>query len=264
VTGKRRHPFSMDKPIHLWFAFPEDAVPAETARAYSSLLCAKELEQVRTLRSEKLRRESLTTRALVRVALEHCTSVPAASWRFRTNPHGKPELEPECGITFNVTNCPDLVACAIAQRSAIGIDAEPAARSAQILELAEQVFSPVERNCLAHLEPADRLGRALSLWTLKEAYLKARGTGMSLPLEKISFVFGRNGDIWLELDPHLGDKADRWQFCLLDHAGHRIALVAEQSQIHTLELWEVRPVTAPPKQPAGREVKWFPRREESS
>ena len=223
-----------------------------------------ELERLAKLRFEGLRREFLTTRALVRSALEVYSSIPAREWRFHTTKFGKPEPVQDCMLHFNVTNCPGLAACAISEHSTVGIDAEPLQRAGQILDVEESVFTPTERCELEMLDVPNRLERALLLWTLKESYLKARGTGMSAPLQGFSFVFGKNECPSLRLDPCLGDKAERWQFCTLNYAGHRVTLATEYNRDREIEIWEAQPVTAPPIKLNGLELRWFPQLEESS
>jgi 4'-phosphopantetheinyl transferase len=140
----------------------------------------------------------------------------------------------------------------------VGLDVESYERAEEIAELAPEVFSPVELAQLEALRGPDRLDRALSLWTLKEAYIKARGIGLSLPLQRFSFVFGGVEGLRLELDPCLGDEAARWRFCLLEHAGHRVALMVEQMTTPALQLWEARPLLSTPTRRADDQQPWFP------
>ncbi len=127
----------------------------------------------------------------------------------------------------------------------MGVDAEPLTRTEEIAGLAGDVFSAREQEQLQALAGAERLDRALSLWVLKEAYIKARGLGLALALRKFSFVFGGAEGIRLELDPSLGDAAERWRFRLLDHAGHRVALMVERPAAGAVEMWEARPAQGP-------------------
>jgi 4'-phosphopantetheinyl transferase len=259
-------PMSQQQPIakmdhetlQLWCAYPSDVAVEEVERACTAVLSQDERTRMEAFRFDRSRREYLTTHALVRIALSHNCSVAPESWSFRLNAYGKPTAEPDCGLRFNSSNCPDLVVCLIAQGRAVGVDAEPYGRAGQIAELANEVFSPQELAQLDRLCEGDRFERALSLWTLKEAYIKARGTGLSLPLRKLSFLFGDREGMRLELHPDLGDEAERWRFCLLERAAHRIALMIESAKAPVLQLWEVRPVLAKPTRLAALAELWQP------
>ncbi|MFM8333502.1 MAG: 4'-phosphopantetheinyl transferase family protein [Candidatus Methylumidiphilus sp.] len=225
--------------LHLWCADPNDLLDADAAQACAALLSAEEKARWQAFRFERHRREYLATRALVRMALSHYHPLPLADWRFPRNAYGKPACDPDCGLRFNVSNTPNLVVCLVAQGREVGVDTEPCDRAADILALAPEVFSPLELAGLETLSALDKMDRALSLWTLKESYIKARGMGLSLPLDKFSFVFNSTTDIALVLDPCLEDKPKRWQFGLLAYAGHRIAFMHER--IANVDL-QLRPV----------------------
>jgi len=253
-----------NQPLNLWCAYPDDLLSEPVAAACALLLSQDEQARWKTFRFARHAREFLATRALVRTALSHYNPIAPEDWRFQANSHGKPAVEPSCGLRFNLSNSPGLVVCLISQGAEVGVDIEPYERAQQIAGLATEVFSPPELAQLAALRGPERVDRALSLWTLKEAYSKARGLGLSLPLDRFSFLFGGAEEIHLQLDPGLNDLAQRWRFCLLEHANHRIALMAEQAAAHDLRIWESRLFTAPPKQlPAGGET-WFPRVQPSS
>ena len=202
----------------------------------------------------------MTTRALLRTALSHYRPVAPQAWRFKLNGHGKPALEPECGLHFNLSNSVGLVVCLVADGAEVGVDVEALERASQILKLAPEVFSDAEQAQLENLSEAGKLERALSLWTLKESYIKARGMGLALPLDKFSFLFGGAEGVRLEIDPSLGDAPERWGFCQLDYAGHRIAAMVERKAAGALEMWEARPVLAAPVRVSAGNVRWFPRK----
>jgi 4'-phosphopantetheinyl transferase len=247
------------KPLHLWFAYPDDLLEAGVAEACSALLSEEERERVARFRFERYRRESLATRALMRTALSSYRPVAPQDWRFTLNAHGKPDPEPECGLRFNLSNSVKLVVCLVGEGAEVGVDVEPVERASKILPLAPEVFSAAERKQLGALDDTAKLDRALSLWTLKESYIKARGMGLALPLDKFSFLFGGEEGIRLEIDPSLGDKAERWRFSQLDHAGHRIAAMVERATAGELEVLEARPLLAPPVLVGIGGVRWYPR-----
>jgi 4'-phosphopantetheinyl transferase len=245
-------------PLHLWCANPDDVSGEPVAQACAQLLSEDERARWQRFRFEKDRREYLTTRVLMRVALSHHHPRAPATWRFELNACGKPAAQPDCGLRFNLSNSSRLVVCLIARRAEVGVDVEPNDRAGEIAELAPAVFSRQELAQLAALSGQERLGRALSLWTLKEAYIKARGMGLSLPMNKFSFLFDAANGIRLELDPGLSDvQGGNWRFCLVDHAGHRIALMAERRTPPELQLWKATPLLAPPTRFSFGEVRWF-------
>lgn len=236
--------------LHLWCAYPDDLLDEQAARNCEALLSAEEIARWQRFRHENRRREFLTTHALARTALSHDRQVAPDEWRFTANAHGKPALEPDCGLRFNLSNSPGLAVCLVADAPLeVGVDVEAFSRAAQIAEVAHKVFSAAEREQLDRLSAADRLDRCLSIWTLKEAYVKARGMGMgsALPLCEISFLWNDAGVARLEVDRALDENAARWIFRSLDHAGHRVAIVAEEAAASGLEIWEARPVTSPPR-----------------
>lgn len=246
-------------PLKLWCAHPADLQAEGVAAACSALLSDEERERVARYKFERFRRESLATRALMRVALSHSRPTRPEDWAFRVNEHGKPAVVPECGLEFNLSNALGMVVCLVAEGAAVGVDVEPLERAAQVLPLAPRVFSAVEQGQLEALPEAEKADRALSLWTLKEAYIKARGMGLALPLDQFSFVFDDAGGIRLEMDARLGDEAERWRFCQLNYAGHRIAAMVERKGADELEVWEARPVLAEPVRVETGGVEWFPR-----
>ena len=259
MSPDRVHTFIDKEPLYLWCAYPEDVLTDEATEACALLLSEDERARWQTFRFGRHRREYLTTRALVRTALSHHHPLAPEAWRFQSNAYGKPTAEPECGLLFNLSNSPGLVVCLIAHGAEVGVDVEPYERAEKIAGLAPEVFSPLEMAQFEALRGREKLERALSLWTLKEAYVKARGMGLSLPMNKASFLFGGADRIRLELDPSLRDEPERrWQFCLLDQDRHRIALMAERESVPELQMWEARPLLAPPTRLPGGTEQWFP------
>ena len=245
--------------LSLWLARPDDFATEEVVEKYAPLLTEEERTRWQRFRYPRHRREYFATRALVRSALSHYGPLAPGEWRFTFNAHGKPEADPDCGLRFNLSNSLGLVVCLIGTGSDVGVDVEPCERAQKIVELAPEVFSPLEVAQLEALPDDERLNRALSLWTLKEAYIKARGAGLSLQLSKFSFAFGGADGIRLEVDACLHDEPGRrWRYCLLDHAGHRIALMADRHKVPELELWEFRPCPRSAERLPETGNPWFP------
>lgn len=248
--------------LELWLAHPSDLAEPAIEAVCAALLDDAERARAARFRFARHSLEFLATHALTRVALSHAHSLPPQAWNFSVNKYGKPFPDPECGVHFNQSNSLELAVCLIARARAsfnashaiaVGVDVESIGRAEEIVPLASRVFSAAERAQLEALPIAARPDRALSLWTFKESYIKARGMGLSLPLEGISFLFDTAQAIRLEVAPGVEDDPGRWRFCQFDHAGHRIAMAVEAQTAGPLEVFEVRSPTAPPTR-----LKWNP------
>ncbi len=178
-------------------------------------------EQARAARKldEEDRRLFVAARALVRVALSFLDPCPAASWRFRYDARGKPAVIPSPGVPdlrFSVSHTRGLVVCAVIVGRDIGCDAEALSRPALTPETLELCFTASERETLESCAPSERHARSLRLFTLKEAYVKARGLGLALDLQ--SFEVGLSPPALLRPPP---DHAGAWTFaqpvCGRDH-----------------------------------------------
>ncbi len=251
--------------LHLWCAYPGDLLDEEALRACASLLSEDERARWQRFRVERARREYLVAHALLRNALSHYGVLAPQDWRFKVNAHGKPAPDPDCGLRFNLSHSCGLAVCLISEAaSQVGVDVEPLARANQIGAVAHRVFSPREQAQVDALPLSDKLNRYLDLWTLKEAYAKARGLGLSLPLNRISFLSddcdGAPRLKRLEIDAALDSDPDRWSFTILDHADYRIALVVESAAAGPLDMWEARPPAAAAISVAIPAPVWLPER----
>ena len=250
--------------IDLWYASPDDLLDHQNYAACESLLNTEERSRIAHFRFESLRREYVLSRALSRIAISQADNRSPEDLQFATEEYGKPQLHPASEITFNLSNCPKLVVCAVTQRARIGVDAEPFLRSGQILEVAQTVFAPMELEQLRRFDVLDRQKHAVALWTLKESYIKAKGQGFSLPLQKFWFTFDSTDQVVLHIDRDLKDDPARWRFCLIERAEHSIAIMIESTSRPFLRQRELRDFRQTPMQPTPVESRWFPALEESS
>jgi 4'-phosphopantetheinyl transferase len=275
--------FGLEFGLQLWLAYPGDLADPAVEEACAALLDDAERARAARFRFARHRLEFVATHALTRVALSHAQPLPPHEWSFSVNKYGKPSPIPECGLRFNQSNSLELAVCLIARPiagivanpraavaeggPAVGVDVESLARAKEIVPLAPRVFSAAERTQLDAMPDAQRPNRALSLWTLKEAYIKARGMGLSLPLDGISFLFDgpevtrlENGPqaIRLEVAPGVDDEPKRWRFCRFDYAGHRIVLAVDADGVGPLEIFESRPPTGAPARLTLGSPAWFP------
>jgi len=246
--------------LRLWYTDPVALDDPAVEQGCALLLDEDELARAGRFRFARHRHEFLATHALARTALSQAHPLPQRAWSYTCNEFGKPAPEPRCGLSFNQSNSLGLAVCLVGRLLStpeVGVDVESFARAESILPLANRVFSPAEQAQLAALPTADRPARALSLWTLKEAYIKARGQGLSLPVENISFLFGGAAGLDFEAGPEIDANPGRWRFAQLDLAGHRIALAIEAAEpLPTLEIYCAQPPYATPAVPVPGRASW--------
>lgn len=212
--------------VTVWYTLTADVAEPALMRACFDVLTAEETARQKAFVFEMNRHEYLVTRALCRGVLATYMEMAPADLVFTRSAYGQPSLEPVTELRFNLTNTVHLVACGVSIGRAVGIDAEPRARADDILGIADSVFTQHERDELAHLTLDARRVQAVRLWTLKEAYMKARGLGMYLPPASFEIAFDDH--------PHLrhvadGDLASRWELTTREVEGHVIATCVERT-----------------------------------
>lgn len=194
--------------VHLW----RRALHASAAELNSCyrLLSKEEQERALRFRIERPRKDFVLTRGTLRLLLARYLSTTAEEVSLRNSPNGKPFLEGENDLCFNVSHTDGLALMAFAKRRAIGVDVENLERETEVAQLAERFFSPTERQALRQLS-GEKLKQAFfRCWTRKEAYIKAKGDGLSLPLDQfdVSIAAGdRDALLATRPDPV---ESDRW------------------------------------------------------
>lgn len=218
--------------MHLYLARPECLDDPLREAACRALLTHEERAKVdRYLRPED-QRLSLLARALTRNALSRFARVSPAQWRFVANRYGRPEIAHDAldapdarGLAFNLSHTRGMVALVVARDREIGVDVEDTSRRGQTVEIAERFFAPAEVMALTALEEHHQRRRFFDHWTLKESYIKARGMGLSIPLQQFAFTVG-DGDIRLTCDPALGDDGGSWRFEQRAPTAHHLVALA--------------------------------------
>jgi len=212
--------------VHVHYLLPDEIADAGLVAAYEALLAPIERERRARYRFEHSRREYLLTRALARATLSRYAAVAPAAWTFRENDHGRPEIARSdlSWLRFNLSNTHGLVAIAVTRDRDVGVDVEDTERRGETVEIADHFFSAREVASLRALPAAAQRSRFFDYWTLKEAYIKARGLGLAIPLDQFSFLLDEAPPVRAAFDPELGDDAAAWQFeQLAITARHRAA-----------------------------------------
>lgn len=202
-------------PIKLWLARFDEIDDPVLAGEYGKILSEDERRRQLRFHFARDRHRYLVTHALLRLVLSRHAAVPPPDWIFATNQYGRPEVAndlPEArSIRFNISHTNSLIVIAVALDRAVGVDTENVARPAPV-EVADRFFAPDEVSALRALRHEQQQHRFFEYWTLKESYIKARGMGLSIPLDKFCFHLPQADRIKLSVAPELADDPSRWQF----------------------------------------------------
>jgi 4'-phosphopantetheinyl transferase len=195
-------------PVHVLATTVAEARSAGVLPRYLAQLTAEEQARHARMRPDPRGDEFLVGRALAREALAR--HAPGAAAIFTAGAHGRLEVA-GAGVSFNLSHAEGLVVCAVAD-SEVGVDVEKVDPSRTEPAIWEHHFAPAEVAALAALPEAERCERFFRYWTLKEAYIKARGLGLSSPLREFWFELDRAGPIRIVFAPTLDDQPERWHF----------------------------------------------------
>jgi len=229
--------------IHLWTLKPSNAPDFELCRQFECLLNFVELARMHRFRFDRDKKRHLLTRTLLRSVLSHYfPKTDKTKWQFEINKYGKPSISNSLPwpLKFNISHSGDLILIAVANGNDVGVDVETIASREKTAGLIERCFSSREASFINYPSVEQTEQRFFQLWTLKESYIKALGTGLSTPLKSFEFEINEGrAELRNQAD---GDKK-KWLFWM-DNPDklHQIALCLERVSPRPLEV-QYRPLS---------------------
>lgn len=170
--------------VYVWLCYPQSVRDKERLAAYKAILSVQERQRYHCFYANSDRHSYLVSHALLRHSLSrHSLSkqagVGAVDWQFSSNVHGKPGLIQAAGqpaLRFNLTHTAGLCACVVTLNKACGIDAENVNRNNNLAAVAQRMFAAEELKMMRASSDAHQF---YNFWTLREAYVKALGSGLT-------------------------------------------------------------------------------------
>ena len=173
--------------IHVW-TIPLSA-PDHAVSQVRALLSPDEADRMARFRFEHLQRAYVLSRGALRLLLGIYTGEAPGSLRFSYGPKGKPALASAGPIRFNIAHSGDMGLFAFTLDCELGVDIERVRPVPEISKIATSFFCAREASDLMSLPSRDRERAFFLCWTRKEAYVKAVGNGLFLPLDSFRVTF---------------------------------------------------------------------------
>lgn len=215
--------------------------PPSQIQGFLHSLAADERTRVGRFYFERDREHFIAARGVLRTILGCYSNRAPECLSFCYGSHGKPALAGESdrdAIRFNVSHSHGVALYAVTRGREVGIDLERVRFDLAVMEIAERFFSRREVAMLRTLPTEEQRQEFFRYWTRKEAYIKARGEGLTLPLDQCDVslapgdpdaVLGTQGD---------PTEASRWFLQELTPAPGYVAALAVEGRAWRLTCWQ--------------------------
>jgi 4'-phosphopantetheinyl transferase len=191
-------------------------------------LAPAELYRAAKFKFETDRRKYVLSHAALRHILAFYCKVDSLSLEFSVGPYGKPAIgsSPANQVKFNLSHSAEAALVALAPDRELGVDIEYIQPKLECHEIATRFFATGEIEKIRLLAPDEQRRAFFTCWTRKEAYIKAKGGGLSIPLQDFEVSLAPDEKpalLWHRTEP---EEPARWQFENLDLVPAYAAAVA--------------------------------------
>ena len=220
--------------FHVWFCCPDKITDKSVLDEYRSILSIEEIAKYKRFHFEKDRHSYLISHALVRKVLSSYCNVKPDEWDFTNNQHGKPDISSEIkcpALKFNLSHTDGMSVCVVSLESDCGIDVENIQRKSRTSAVADRMFAPAEVATMQSSKDDEVQRKFFEFWTLREAYVKAIGTGLGGSSKAFHFTVGEQekGEhrmSKIHFVPNDSSRSSAWQFMLLNLSSDHISAIA--------------------------------------
>ena len=202
-----------------------------------STLSADETERADRFHFDSDRHRFVIAHIALRDILSRYLHCQPGELTFSVNQYGKPSLNNH-KLEFNLSHSGDFVLIAVTQERKVGVDVEHIRTDTRLESIANRYFSASEVSELMALTPEQRISGFFNCWTRKEAYIKAHGLGLSLPLESFDVSLTPNEPAILRATRPDTQEAARWTLLALDIAPEYASAVAVEGKDMEFRMWE--------------------------
>ncbi len=222
--------------VHVWKIY----LKAPWSSENQEILSNDEKARARRFRFHTDGDRFIAARSSLRTVLARYLRTKPAELKFGVNPFGKPHLAPgqdQLGLRFNLSHSHEMALLAVARKRDVGVDIEFMRRDFATDDIAQRFFSRSEVNQLESIASELKTKAFFNCWTRKEAYIKARGEGLSFPLDQFDVSFAPNAPAALLANRRDRKEVSRWSFQALCPAPEYAAALAVEAGFSRMCLW---------------------------
>lgn len=228
-----------DNEVHLWRIDLQALRPSEAR--WQKILSSDEAARAARFHFPVDRQRFSISRGVLRTILAGYLASDAKALSFSYSSKEKPSLSAaysNSGITFNISHSGEVVLLAFTRGRAVGVDVEQVRSDFEVDAIARRFFSPHEQEQLAAAPQDERFAAFFRCWTRKEAYIKATGDGLSLPLHQFDVsILPGHSDALIATRPDESEAAT-WLLREVPAGDGYVAALCVRGRDWTLQHWK--------------------------
>lgn len=214
--------------LDLWLQ-PVDESSVQWAQSLVRVLDTIETQRWQRYLTAQAKAQFVVAHVATRQVLSYYDDRDPEAWAFAVGAHGRPEIvDGPSGLRFNISHTEGMVAVLVHGPADCGVDVEYTGRLIDVETVSRRVFTQAEQASIFALPQHAQADQFFRLWTLKEAFIKAKGAGLSLPLQQFSFAF-EGEQVRFDCDPSVDPAPTEWRFeTHRQSSGHTVSIAVHK------------------------------------
>lgn len=221
---------------HVWSAVLNCSI--QKLAFFFNLLDADEQVRASRFHFEKDRHQFIASHGILRAILSGYLNISPEKIIFSYNEFGKPFIENQTDIQFNLSHSKNITLIAITKNYSIGVDIEYIKQTRDVDAIAERYFSTREYSALKQLPTEERQKAFFNVWSRKEAFLKAHGQGLSYSLEKVEVSLATSEPAKFIAIHDENENISEWKLYNLEPAHDFAAAVAIKGELKEIQMMQ--------------------------
>ncbi|MFK5972013.1 MAG: 4'-phosphopantetheinyl transferase superfamily protein [Flavobacteriaceae bacterium] len=221
--------------VHVWHAKLD--LTSDTLKEYNELLSDDEKKKSGKFRFLKDQKKFIASRGILRVLSGHYLNTDPEKIIFKYGEYGKPEFDFPTQLKFNISHSENMIVLGFVKNDEIGVDVEKIKNNFNVIDIAQSFFSFEEINKLESLPENEQCLAFYRCWTRKESFIKAKGSGLSFPLDSFTVSLDTNEDAELLETKWNSSEKKSWKMFSYTPAENYIGALSVQGDIRSVRYW---------------------------